>query len=151
MYLSGNHEEAKEPIWQEHLDFLIVGGKVSLGVVALVRVGSTPLKTRWGQLVCCQWAGARGETEIFMLGYFFCNLKIESFHLQVMITVFSPSQALCSAMTWACVQMSWERKDFLFLIKDGISTTTWVQTSSCSICQKYYFWPISVISTWMAP
>merc|ERR1719510_899753 len=52
--LSGNHEEAKEPIRQEHLDFLIVGGKVTLGVVALVRVGSTPLKTRWGQLVCCE-------------------------------------------------------------------------------------------------
>ena len=28
-----------------------------------------------------------------------------------MITVFSPSQALCSAMTWAWVQMSWVKQD----------------------------------------
>ena len=28
-----------------------------------------------------------------------------------MMTVFSPSQALCSAMTWAWVQMSWVKQD----------------------------------------
>ena len=28
-------------------------------------------------------------------------------NLQVMMTVFSPSQALCSAITWAWVQISW--------------------------------------------
>ena len=53
-HLGGDHEEAKEAVGEEHLDLLIVGGEVTLGVVALVRVGAAPLKTRRRQLVCRQ-------------------------------------------------------------------------------------------------
>ena len=53
-HLGGDHEEAKEAIGEEHLNLLIVGGKVALGVVALVRVGPAPLESRRCQLICCQ-------------------------------------------------------------------------------------------------
>ena len=43
-----------------------MGRQVALGVVALVRVGSTPLETRGGQLVGCQRAGARRKTGIIL-------------------------------------------------------------------------------------
>ena len=62
--LGGDHEEAKEAIGEEHLDLLIVGGEVTLGVVALVCVGTAPFESRRCQLVCCQRARARGEAEI---------------------------------------------------------------------------------------
>ena len=52
--LGWDHEEAKEAIGEEHLDLLIVGGKVTLGVVALVCVGTAPLETRRCQLICGQ-------------------------------------------------------------------------------------------------
>ena len=38
-------------------------GKISLGVVALVRVGSAPLKPAGGQLVGCQGTGPGSETK----------------------------------------------------------------------------------------
>ena len=38
-------------------------GKISLGVVALVRVSSAPLKPAGGQLVGCQGAGPGSETK----------------------------------------------------------------------------------------
>ena len=38
-----------------------------------------------------------------------------------MMTVFSPSQALCSAMTWAWVQMSWVKQDNCKFIKSIFS------------------------------
>ena len=60
-YLSGNHEEAQEPVREEHLDLLVVAGQVALGVVALVGVGSAPLEPAGGQLVGRQGAGAGGE------------------------------------------------------------------------------------------
>ena len=44
-----------------------MGRQVALGVVALVRVGSTPLEARGGQFVGCQGAGARCKTGIKVL------------------------------------------------------------------------------------
>lgn len=60
--LCWDHEEAEEAVGQEHLHPLVVGGEVTLGVVALVRVLPAPLVPTGGQFVGCQRAGARGET-----------------------------------------------------------------------------------------
>ena len=49
-----------------------MGRQVALGVVALVRVGSTPLEARGGQFVGCQRAGARRKTGII---FFFTNIE----------------------------------------------------------------------------
>ena len=51
-----------------------MGRQVALGVVALVRVGSTPLEARGGQLVGCQRAGARRKTGIKMF-IIFTNIE----------------------------------------------------------------------------
>lgn len=61
--LTGHHEEAQEPIRQQHLHSLIVGRQVAFGVVALVRVLSAPLVAAGRQLVRCERARARGEAE----------------------------------------------------------------------------------------
>ena len=44
-YLCGDHEEAEEPVGEQHLHLLVVGGQVALRVVRLVRVGAAPLET----------------------------------------------------------------------------------------------------------
>lgn len=44
-YLGGDHEEAEEPVGEQHLDLLVVGRQVALRVVALVGVGAAPLET----------------------------------------------------------------------------------------------------------
>ena len=62
-HLSRHHEEAKEPIGQEHLDPLVVRGQVALGVVALVCVLPAPLISTGSQLVGSQGTGARGEAK----------------------------------------------------------------------------------------
>ena len=51
-----------------------MGRQVALGVVALVRVGSSPLEARGGQLVGCQRARARRKTGIKML-IIFTNIE----------------------------------------------------------------------------
>lgn len=43
--LSRNHEIAQEPVTQQHLDFLVVRGQISFGVVATVSVLATPVVT----------------------------------------------------------------------------------------------------------
>ena len=58
-----HHEEAKKPVWQQHLHTLVVRGEVTLGVVACVLVLASPLITTRGQLVRCQGAWSWGETE----------------------------------------------------------------------------------------
>lgn len=60
--LSRHHEEAQEAVRQKHLNPLIVGGQVALGVVALVCVLSAPLVPTGSQLVGRQSAGAGSET-----------------------------------------------------------------------------------------
>ena len=45
VHLGGDHEEAEEPVGEQHLDLLVVGGQVALRVVALVGVGAAPLET----------------------------------------------------------------------------------------------------------
>ena len=82
-----------------------MAGQVALGVVALVRVGAAPLKPAGGQLVGGQGARAGGETEIMIMNNSTKD-DISLIYLHVMMTVFSPSQLLCSAMTPACVQIS---------------------------------------------
>ena len=98
-YLCWDHEEPEESVREEHLDLLVVAGQVALGVVALVRVGAAPLKPAWGQLVGGQGARAGGETGIFIKSDHVHHYLIITTHLHVMITVFSPSQELCSAIT----------------------------------------------------
>lgn len=49
------------PVAEEHLDLLIVGGEVTLGVGAGILVLSAPLVPRRRQLVGRQRAGARSE------------------------------------------------------------------------------------------
>ena len=61
--LCRDHEEAKEPIREEHLDLLVVRGQVPVGIVARVLVVSAPLVTGRGQLVRRQRARARSEAE----------------------------------------------------------------------------------------
>ena len=63
IYLGWNHEEAQESVREQHLDLLIMTGKISLGVVALVRVSSAPLKPAGGQLVGCQGTGPGSKTK----------------------------------------------------------------------------------------
>jgi len=59
--LCRNHEESQEAITEQHLHTLIVGGEVTLRVVACVLVLSPPLIARGSQLVGCEGAGAWGE------------------------------------------------------------------------------------------
>lgn len=59
--LRWDHEEAQEPIREQHLDPLVVGGHVSLGVVALVCVLPAPVITTGSQLVGRQGAGSGCE------------------------------------------------------------------------------------------
>ena len=59
--LGGHHEEAEEPVGEQHLHFLVVAGQVALRVVALVRVGAAPLEARGRQLVGREGARAGGE------------------------------------------------------------------------------------------
>ena len=61
--LARNHEEAQEAVREQHLDPLIVGRQVALGVVALVRVLSAPLVSAGRQLVGGQRARARSEAD----------------------------------------------------------------------------------------
>ncbi len=45
-----NHEEPEEPVTEEHLDLLVVGREVALGIVPLVSILPTPLEpTEKGQ------------------------------------------------------------------------------------------------------
>merc|ERR1719383_1138448 len=60
--LGGNHEEAEESIGEQHLDFLVMRWQVAFGVVALVRVLTTPLISGRRQLVSRQRARSGGET-----------------------------------------------------------------------------------------
>ena len=59
--LSGNHEKSEESVWKEHLDFFVVAGQVTLGVVSLVGVVLAPLEAAGGQLVGGQRARAGSE------------------------------------------------------------------------------------------
>ena len=61
--LSGNHEESQESVRKKHLNLLIVRGQVTVRVVTSVFVLTTPVITRGGELVRCQGAGTRRETE----------------------------------------------------------------------------------------
>lgn len=60
--LARHHEEAKEPVRQEHLYSFIVRGQVTFGVITLICVLSTPLIPTGSQLVGSQRAGTRSET-----------------------------------------------------------------------------------------
>lgn len=54
-------KNAKKLSREQLLHLLIVAGQVTLGVVALVRVGPAPVKSTECQLVSGEGAGARGE------------------------------------------------------------------------------------------
>ena len=49
--LTGNHEEAEEPVRQQHLNLLVEARQVTLGVVTLIRVLSAPLEPTGRQLI----------------------------------------------------------------------------------------------------
>ena len=55
------HVEAKEAVAEEHLDLVIVGGEITVGVAASVLVYPAPLVARRSQLVCSQRARSRRE------------------------------------------------------------------------------------------
>ena len=59
--LRWNHEESEETIGEKHLNFLVVAGKVALGVVAFVGVVLAPLEPARCQFVGGQRAGAGSE------------------------------------------------------------------------------------------
>ena len=59
--LRRNHEKSKETIGEKHLNFFVVAGKVTLGVVAFVGVVLAPLETTRSQFVGGQRAGAGSE------------------------------------------------------------------------------------------
>ena len=70
-YLCGDHEEAEEPVGEQHLHLLVVRGQVALRVVRLVRVGAAPLET-------FEWtvrARQRYITTRKLLHYTLCNTQ----------------------------------------------------------------------------
>ena len=60
--LSRDHEEAEEPVGQQHLHLLVEAGQVALGVVTLVCVLSAPLEPAGSQLVGAERARSGRET-----------------------------------------------------------------------------------------
>ena len=62
-HLARHHKEAQEAVRQQHLNPLIVGGQVALGVVARVCILSSPLVAARRQLVGSECARAWGEAE----------------------------------------------------------------------------------------
>lgn len=61
--LPRHHEEAQEPVRQQHLHSLIMGWQVAFRVVALVCVLPTPLVAAGGQFVRGEGAGSWREAD----------------------------------------------------------------------------------------